>query len=50
VLQALAFRQLVTGALYGILDRGIDLVLYCAVFGESASHHLFPGLLCQPRL
>ena len=38
VTQAIATRQLVTGALDRILDACIDLILYCAVFCKTASH------------
>ncbi len=38
VAQALATRQVVTGALDSILDSRVDLILYCPVFCKSASH------------
>ncbi len=38
VFQALAPWQLVARAIDGVLDRRIDLVLYCPVFCKSASH------------
>ena len=38
VAQALATRQVVTGALDSILDSRVDLILYRPVFCKSASH------------
>ncbi len=38
ILKALALRQLVSDTLDRILDGCVDLVLYCAVFRESACH------------